>query len=739
MPLSQRSRLRAGAACLASLALVISGTVVASTATAALVPAPIESSGDGATLSLTPLGTYETGLFDESGAEIVAAHGDRLFVVSAAAGSVSVLDYSDPTAMSEQFAISSDGVANSVAVRADGLGVIAFEAPVKTDPGHLVFFDANATDAASAVLGEVTVGALPDMVAISADGTRAVVANEAEPADDFSLDPEGSISVIGLPTAIAAPAQDAVRTADFHAFEEGGTATLDPAVRVFGPTPEAGNPVSRNLEPEYATIVGDTAYVSLQEANAIAEVDLVTATVTAIRPLEPIDYATHALDPSDRDGGISIRSFAGLKGLPMPDGIASYTVGGQTYLVTANEGDAREWGTYVEGARVKDLGKGGRAPVCADSPAAAFTGDADLGRLNVTTASGLDTTKNCYSELYSFGTRSFSIWTPDGERVFDSGSDFEEITAAANPSFFNANHTESNLEGRSDDKGPEPESVALGTLSGRTYAFVGLERVGGIMVYDITSPDSTSFVTYLNNRDFAVSVDGADDPSAVLSSAGDLGPEGVTFIPAASSATGTPLLAVANEVSGTTTLFSITDALALTNTVPPTVTGNADVTRTLTATSGEWNLDATYAYQWLRDGQPISGATAATYQVRLADQGRSITVRVTATGANGSAAADSAPVVVRYPALATASAGSLVVSTSMAATVTVRVIANGGATAEGQVTVKVAGKSVIGTLSNGVAKIAVGKLSRGIHAITVTYAGSAIVSPTVGLGVVLVR
>lgn len=535
-------------------------------ASAAVVPDPITYSADDAALSLSPLGTFETGVFDESGAEIVTAHGDRLFVVDAVAGSVSVLDYADPTEPSFAFAIAAQGVANSVAVRPDGLGVIAFEAPVKTDPGSLVFFDADAVTGASAILGSVSVGALPDMVTISADGKYAVSANEGEPNDDFTVDPEGSVSIVKLnPAQKWAPKQKDVRTATFHAFEAGGSLPLPDDVRVFGPTPHGDDrPVSRNLEPEYVAIDGRTAYVALQEANAIAVVDLNRALVSEIMPLGFKDYGLEGsgLDPSDRDGGIDIRSISGLKGAYLPDGLNAYRANGQSYLVTANEGDAREWGEYVEPSRVSALAANGYGPVCADSPLAGLVGNADLGRLNVTIENGFNEAEGCYDELYAFGGRSFSIWTTDGERVFDSGDAFEQITAAALPQFFNSNHTESNLEGRSEDKGPEPENLTIGAVDGRTYAFIGFERVGGIAVFDITDPAASRFVTYVNNRDFSVSVEDADDPASVLSQAGDLGPEGLAFVAATSSPTGAPLLAVANEVSGTTTLFSITAALA---------------------------------------------------------------------------------------------------------------------------------------------------------------------------------
>ena len=226
----------------------------------------------------------------------------------------------------EEFSLTSAGVANSVAIRPDGLGVVAVEAVDKTAPGTARLLRRGAADPASAVLGEVTVGALPDMVTVSADGTYAVVANEGEPAEDFSIDPEGSIGVVALPSTVTAPAQSDVRTATFHAFEQGGSRTLPADVRVFGPRPHGDDlPVSRNLEPEYITVVGGTAYAALQEANAIAVVDLASATVTDILPLGFKDHSlpANALDPSDRDGGTSLRTFAGLKGMYMPDAIGA--------------------------------------------------------------------------------------------------------------------------------------------------------------------------------------------------------------------------------------------------------------------------------------------------------------------------------------------------------------------------------------------------------------------------------
>ena len=550
---------------------------------AGVVAHPVELSADDARVSLTPLGAYATGVFDESAAEIVAYHArsERLFSVNAQAGEVTVLDVARPSSPRKLFALVTTGVraadgstvpdgavANSVAVRPDGLGVVAVESPDKVSAGWLVLFDAAGDGDA---LGAWRVGALPDMVTITADGRSAVVANEGEPADDYSVDPEGSVSVVDLPRRVTgehggAVAQRDVRTATFHAFE--GDALPD-GVRVFGPDvagPDGSlaHRVSRNLEPEYVTVSKDsrTAYVALQEANAVAEVDLRSARTTDLWSLGSKDHSVpgQGIDPSDKDGVAAVREVP-VRGLYMPDGIASYTSRGETYLVTANEGDAREWGDYVEPARVKDLGDDDLAPVCADSPAAGLLGDADLGRLNVTTASGLRADGSCYEELYAFGGRSFSVWTTDGELVFDSGDEFERVTADALGDAFNTNHTETKGDGRSDDKGPEPENLAIGEVAGRTYAFVGLERASGVMVYDVTRPERAAFVTYVSNRDYGVSVEDAVDdgaaPADALAGAGDLGPEGLTFVPASDSPTHRPLLAVANEVSGTTTLFQV--------------------------------------------------------------------------------------------------------------------------------------------------------------------------------------
>ncbi|MCS5479343.1 choice-of-anchor I family protein [Corynebacterium sp. YIM 101645] len=530
-------------------------------AQAAIVAEPIEYSAPGAGLSLTPIGAYDSGVFDESAAEIVAYHAgsQRVLTINARSGNIDLLDISDPTRpekVGEVSAGAGNGI-NSVAIRADGLAVANVEPEDKTAEGSMLFFDATTGEE----LGTVMLGnngehdaALPDMVGISADGRYAFSANEGEPAEDYSFDPEGSVSIVALPKSIQAPAQSDVRVADFRAFNAPGA--LPEGVRIFG---QVGNSttVAQNLEPEYITEIDGRLYTTLQENNAVAVVDLESATVEKLLPLGHQDHSVTPLDASDKDGGINIRNWP-VKGIHQPDAIGAYTAAnGRNHLVMANEGDARDWEAYSEEARLKkvQLCEGYQGLTAGEIEH--LQSDEGAGRLNVTTAEGLSEDGSCHTQLYSYGSRSFSVIDTEGRLVFNSGDDFEQILAKAVPEYFNSNHSESNFEGRSDDKGPEPEGLALGEIDGRTYAFVGLERIGGIMVYDITDPAHSKFVTYVNNRDFAISMEDSTDIDADLPQAGDLGPEGLAFIPAADSPNRKNLLVVGNEVSGTTTIFQI--------------------------------------------------------------------------------------------------------------------------------------------------------------------------------------
>lgn len=510
--------------------------------------------GDGSgevLIDLTLVGRYASDVFDDGAAEIVAhdPSTQRLFVINASAVTVDVLDVSDPSdpeLIDTIDASAEGGGANSVAVHG-GVAAVAIEAATKTDPGKVVFYNT----ATLAKLGEAAVGALPDMLTFTPDGSAVLVANEGEANEGYTIDPEGSISVIDVSGGFAAPA---VATADFQAFNDDADALRTAGVRIYGP----GATVAQDLEPEYIAVAADgrSARVTLQEANALAVLDLTDIDAPAVTAIQALGYKDHMilgneLDPSDRDPQddpqIRLRSWP-VFGMYQPDGIASYRFNGKSYYVTANEGDDRN--DFIPGeetARIKDL----VLDPLMFPDAATLQGDAAIGRLAVTTFTGDVDSDGDYDALYALGARSFSIWSEDGTQMFDSGSDFERITAQRYPAFFNASHTDNDAESRSDAKGPEPEGVAVGELAGRTFAFIGLERIGGIMVYDVTNPQNARFVQYVNSRDFS------KDPETELADVGDLGPEGLSFVSAEDSPSGEPLLLVGNEVSGTTAIYRI--------------------------------------------------------------------------------------------------------------------------------------------------------------------------------------
>jgi hypothetical protein len=503
-------------------------------------------------VSLNLLGRYHAGKFAVGAAEIVAhdPKTQRLFVINAADVTVDVLDIHDPANPYRLASIDASGLggsANSVAVK-HGLVAVAIEANDKQADGVVAFYDAQTFS----LLNTITVGALPDMLLFTPEGRKLLVANEGEPNDGYSVDPEGSNSIIDLARGVR---RATVATAHFRDFNDQRDALRAKGVRLFGPNAS----VAQDLEPEYITVSDDgrRAWVSLQEANAFAVVDIRRAQVVDILPLGFKDHSQpgNELDASDRDGGVNIRNWP-VYGMYLPDAIDSYRFRGRTYIVSANEGDTRDYGGFSEEVRI---GSSSLALDPAAFPdAALLKNNANLGRLKVTRSLGDANGDGLYEKLYAFGARSFSIWSEDGELVYDSGADFERIIAERLPAYFNSNHEEDNsFDGRSDDKGPEPEAVAIGEIRDRTYAFIGLERMGGVMIYDISNPHAVAFVDYVNGRNFGVPVCLDAACSAPNPEAGDLGPESLTFIPAQRSPNKRPLLVVGSEVSGTTAVYEI--------------------------------------------------------------------------------------------------------------------------------------------------------------------------------------
>lgn len=259
----------------------------------------------------------------------------------------------------------------------------------------------------------------------------------------------------------------------------------------------------------------------------------------------------NAFDPSDKDAKITIKNWPTF-GMYQPDSIDAYEANGTTFYITANEGDSRDFDFFSEEKRVEDLILDPTAFPGADD----LQKDETLGRLKTTTLLGDTDADSDFDKIFSYGARSFSIWDCFGNLVFDSGDDFEKKTAKKLPASFNSdNEKNDSFDARSDDKGPEPEGIEIGRVGSKILAFIGLERVGGIMVYDVTNPWKVKFLDYVNTRNFRVPVqndDGTTNPAA-----GDLGPEGLHFISEEDSPIGSALLVAGNEVSGSTTIYKI--------------------------------------------------------------------------------------------------------------------------------------------------------------------------------------
>jgi len=492
-------------------------------------------------LSVSQIARYDSGQ-GETGTEIMAYDTERklAFVTNGAVGGYDILSFAGLesgkfTAVdSEKRVVLADygitGVKDITSIAShptDDLIAISAVNDPKTDNGHIVFATKDGK-----YVKHVEVGALPDMVTFTPDGTKAIVANEGEPSDDYSADPEGSISIIDLKTF-------EVKTLTFT--EE----MLDSKVRV-----DSQGTKLEQLEPEYITVSADstTAYVSLQENNAIATVNLVTGTILDVKGLGVKDHSVvgNELD-AIKDGEIKIEKQPILSFF-MPDAIDTFSVADQTYIVTPNEGDARDYDAYSEEKKLSSIGK--EVKLKAEHYAGYTQEELDafdlttLADYKVTLENGLSADGTSYEALYGYGGRSFSIFKADTmELVYDSGNDFETIIAENMPEQFNISNSNLELDSRSNAKGPEPETVVTGQIGEKTYAFIALERFSGIMVYDLSNPTAPEFVTLVSSRDFSADV------------AGDVAPEGLQFIPADKSPTGKALLAATNEMSGTVAVY----------------------------------------------------------------------------------------------------------------------------------------------------------------------------------------
>ncbi len=475
----------------------------------------------------------------------------RLFIANSIGRRLDIVNFANPAAPTSITAIdiSALGNINSVAVR-DGIVAVALEGLNPQANGSVAFYDINGT-----LQKQVTAGAMPDMIAFSPNGRYVVTPNEGEPNSytTTGVDPEGSVTIIDISGGIAGLSQANVTTVGFTSLNDQRDALRAASVRIYGRSGNVanGSTVAQDLEPEYVAFTPDSrfAYVTLQENNALAVIDL-DAKALAPNPIRPLGLKNHNLDgnsfdPTDQGGVLTLQKQP-VFGMYLPDAIASFGVGGQTYFVTANEGDARDYTGLSEEVRV------GAAGYVLDPTifpnAADLKNNLLLGRLTVTNQTGDTDGDGDFDQIHLLGGRSFSIWNSNGSLVYDSGDDFERYTRANFPVLFNASNGNGvAAKDRSDNKGPEPEGVTTAEINGQQYAFVTLERIGGVMVYDVTNPSAPQFVTFAINR--------SNVPNAATD---DRGPEGIIYISAADSPTNQPLLLLANEVSNSVSVFQIT-------------------------------------------------------------------------------------------------------------------------------------------------------------------------------------
>lgn len=486
---------------------------------------------EAADLTLQRLASVNIGTANADGgvAEIVAYNGDTqtayvvngqdglLYSLQVTAQGLAVSDRLNVRALITGFTY---GDMTSVAVDTDHDRIaVALQAADYAANGRVLLLDYDFQ-----VLATYEVGVQPDMVTFTPDGNKVLTANEGEPRQGYgadAVDPEGSVSIVDLEAGT-------VTNAGFAAFD---SESLAAEGVLIGKANGRVNEARVDLEPEYIGVSADsrTAYVTLQEANAIATVDLEAGRVTAVRSLgfQDLSREENAIDLVE-DGQYAPTTYDNAVGVYMPDGVSVYEVGGVTYLVTANEGDSREWEGYLNEAEVT------------------LTAEDGTIAEEVRVLDKSCTTVPDESKEYLYGSRSFSIYRADTmEQVYDSGNAFEALTNRYLPDWFNCSNDDIDVDSRSAKKGPEPESVTVGQVGNRLFAFVALERVGGIMVYDVTNPSQASYVNYVNTRDFSGEI------------AGDVAPEGLAFIAGAESPSGKPMLLAACEVSGTVALYAM--------------------------------------------------------------------------------------------------------------------------------------------------------------------------------------
>ena len=535
------------------------------TASALFAAGQLPAQADEATVKITEISSIASG-DGEGSAEIATYHAGskRIFATNGVKNTIDIFDISDVANPKKVGSVALSPYGNDVTSVAAGKDVVVAVVNVSdkfsatgvptTTNGKIVVFDT-----AGKVLSSPDVlGVLPDSVSFAPNGTTALVAIEAQPVcakDDPATaakedadytkasDPVGGVTVVDL----SDPTAPVLKFAGFDQFTVSEMRAKGIAVS------SVVNNVSKDFEPEFATAIdNEFAYVTIQEANAIGKLNIQTATFESITRAFESKVSQVARDTSDRDSGAGPRTYANVVGASQPDAIAGFKMGSGNYFITANEGDAREYTCLNDDLRASALKVDPRR--FADWKT--LSGSAALGRAKVNPNNGDRDGDGDIDTIHLRGSNSMTMYR-NGLAIWDSADLLDQIqTAAFGVANINGSHSLSsdkatmNYVGqdRSDDKGSEPEGVAVGMVGDRRIAVLGLERMSALAVFDITQPRIPVFIEWLQML------------PAKASPAKDVkywSPEGIVFVPADKSPSGKALIITSYELSGSLSIHQI--------------------------------------------------------------------------------------------------------------------------------------------------------------------------------------
>ncbi|XP_078602373.1 mesenchyme-specific cell surface glycoprotein-like [Branchiostoma floridae x Branchiostoma japonicum] len=519
---------------------------------------------------------------DKGAAEQVAYHpGQKMVYAVGVEGLLTVIDVSVPTAArvvhTQELPNAQMGKYNDLALCGDSIAVIQSN-PLDALPGTLYIYGVYNGFSDMELNNQLQVGPAPSSVKFRSDCARLVVVNEGKAGlDSFGnfKNPPGTISVVDFDINSLGGGTLASYTINFLRFDHLQDEYTARGVRWVYRGEGTGVPgrMSDELEPEDFSFdeTENKIYVTLQENNAIAVVNLTTLIVDEIYPLGAKNWANYMLDPSDKDGGIRMQNWP-IFGLYQPDDVVSFTVGSRKLLATANEGNSRE--LTVGGVDITDEWKGkdfitngAVAPTVPQTLVAALQDDAQLGVLRFSNYDGKSSSNpGQYEQFYAFGGRGFSLWkASDLTQFWDSGADVELQHSRHLPLIFNCEFDDDNpdkspmdeKDEASKKKGPETESLVVAEVYGKTVIIIGNERPSSLMIYSVDAVTGIpSFESIFRAGDISKNYDDAYNDRNI----GDLDPESMEFVPAADSPDGTPLLLVVGNVSGTVAVYRVVDS-----------------------------------------------------------------------------------------------------------------------------------------------------------------------------------